>query len=139
MFGCLSMINNYLFSIFNPTQRFSFHIRITPYRSERAEVRQVRGADHRARPGGRGRRITHLLRDYSVSVTVMWSTIFSFLLVLGCIAAEFCVQGRVLKHFSNSTCFPLHHSRFLRFLNAFAPFRDAENFQNPPKNSTKLP
>ena len=34
-------------------------------------------------------------------------------LVLSCINADFCVQGRIFQHFSSSTFFPLHHSRFL--------------------------
>ena len=34
-------------------------------------------------------------------------------LVLVCINADFCDQGRILQHFSTSLCFPLHHSRFL--------------------------
>ena len=36
-------------------------------------------------------------------------------LVLGCINADFCVQGLIFQHFSSSTFFPLHHSRFLWF------------------------
>ena len=36
-------------------------------------------------------------------------------LFLGCINADFCVQGRIFQHFSSSTFFPLHHSRFLWF------------------------
>ena len=43
-------------------------------------------------------------------------------LVLGCMNADFCVQGRIFQRFSSSTCFPLHHSRFLWFFRAFAPF-----------------
>ena len=58
----------------------------------------------------------------TVSVTVRWSTIISFLLVLGCINADFCVQGRIFQRFSSSTFFPLHHSRFLCFFRTFAPF-----------------
>ena len=42
-------------------------------------------------------------------------------LVLSCINADFCVQGRIFQHFSSSTFFPLHHSRFLRFFRTFAP------------------
>ena len=36
-------------------------------------------------------------------------------LVLGCINADFCVQWLIFQHFSNSTLFPSHHSRFLWF------------------------
>ena len=43
-------------------------------------------------------------------------------LVLGCINADFCVQGRIFQRFSSSTFFPLHHSRFLWFFRTFAPF-----------------
>ena len=42
-------------------------------------------------------------------------------LVLSCINADFCVQGRIFQHFSSSTFFPLHRSRFLWFFKAFAP------------------
>ena len=43
-------------------------------------------------------------------------------LVLSCINADFCVQGRIFQHFSSSTFFPLHHSRFLWFFRTFALF-----------------
>ena len=43
-------------------------------------------------------------------------------LVLSCINANFCVQGRIFQRFSSSTFFPLHHSRFLCFFRTFAPF-----------------
>ena len=43
-------------------------------------------------------------------------------LVLICINADFDDQGRIFQHFSSSTFFPLHHSRFLRFFRTFAPF-----------------
>ena len=70
------------------------------------------------------------LREGTVSVTVRWSTIISFLLVLGCINADFCVQGRIFQRFSRSTYFPSHHSRLLRFFTTFAPFFGAENSKN---------
>ena len=43
-------------------------------------------------------------------------------LVLDCINADFYEQGRIFQHFSSSTFFPLHHSRFLWFFKTFAPF-----------------
>ena len=43
-------------------------------------------------------------------------------LVLVCINADFYEQGRIFQHFSSSTFFPLHHSRFLWFFRTFAPF-----------------
>ena len=58
----------------------------------------------------------------TVRVTVRWAPVNSFLLVLGCINADFCVQGRIFQRFSSSTFFPLHHSKFLWFFRTFAPF-----------------
>ena len=55
-------------------------------------------------------------------------------LVLGCINADFCDQGRIIQRLSSSTFFSsvcaliikfnssLHHSRFLIFFETFAPF-----------------
>ena len=43
-------------------------------------------------------------------------------LVLCCINADFCVQGRIFQRFSSSTFFPSHHSRFLSLFRTFAQF-----------------
>ena len=57
-------------------------------------------------------------------------------LVLSCINADFCVQGRIFQHFSSSTFFPLHHSRLLwffkpshRFLKNLSIFADFQRQQ----------